>query len=484
MWDEEDGFFYDVLRTPDGRTQQLKVRSMVGLLPLCATTVIERRGDGGAAASSSNGPAGSCSNRPHLVSNIHDPRRPGYRNRRLLSLLSEERLRRVLSRMLDENEFLSPYGIRSLSRHHLEHPYRSTSAISEFKVGYLPAESDSAMFGGNSNWRGPDLAADQRPARARAAELLRLLRSRLHRRVPDRLRAPRSPSTRSRSRSPSGSTRIFTADARGRRPLFGGRAEVHRRSPLARSPAVLRILPRRQRRGDRRQPPDRLDRADRVADSLLRDHLAAPRPSTSGRPPGRRRPPRRLDGRRRGPRRPGARHLRKEVMRDFGAGLARRVAALWSGDGAIPLWRRRPRPNRPSRRPRWAGAAAALSRRRGRRPRPAAGRGSPLSLHDARDRPGARGRDDLVPAQRRRRSLESGAPVAGLEAQDVCGRRHVRQRPLQHQRRRPPDGRRRAITRLRAATGWDRRARSSRRSSAPRSGSTSSRSPSTRRSTI
>ena len=67
-------------------------------------------------------------NRPHLVSNIHDPRRPGYRDRRLLSLLSEERLRRVLSRMLDENEFLSPFGIRSLSRHHLEHPY-------EFELG-------------------------------------------------------------------------------------------------------------------------------------------------------------------------------------------------------------------------------------------------------------------------------------------------------------------------------------------------------------
>ena len=81
--------------------------------------------------------------------------RPGYRNRRLLSLLSEERLRRVLSRMLDENEFLSPFGIRSLSRHHLDHPYEFGVGDQRFKVGYLPAESDSAMFGGNSNWRGP-----------------------------------------------------------------------------------------------------------------------------------------------------------------------------------------------------------------------------------------------------------------------------------------------------------------------------------------
>ena len=154
MWDEEDGFFYDVLRTPDGRTRQLKVRSMVGLLPLCAATVISE--EVMAALPELQQRAGwFVSNRPHLVSNIHDPRRPGFRNRRLLSLLSEERLRRVLSRMLDEKEFLSPYGIRSLSRHHHEHPYRFDIGDHEFRVGYLPAESDSAMFGGNSNWRGP-----------------------------------------------------------------------------------------------------------------------------------------------------------------------------------------------------------------------------------------------------------------------------------------------------------------------------------------
>jgi hypothetical protein len=154
MWDEEDGFFYDVLRTPDGRSQPLKVRSMVGLLPLCAATVISE--EVMAALPQLQQRAGwFCSNRPHLVSNIHDPRRPGYRNRRLLSLLSEDRLRRVLSRLLDENEFLSPFGIRSLSRHHLEHPYQFGVGDQQFKVGYLPAESDSAMFGGNSNWRGP-----------------------------------------------------------------------------------------------------------------------------------------------------------------------------------------------------------------------------------------------------------------------------------------------------------------------------------------
>ena len=121
MWDEDDGFFYDVLRTPDGEAQKLKVRSVVGLLPLCAATVFSedtleklpelQRSTGW-----------FCDRRPLLVSKMHDPRAVGYRGRRLLSLLSEQRLRRVLSRMLDENEFLSPYGIRSLSRHHLRSP--------------------------------------------------------------------------------------------------------------------------------------------------------------------------------------------------------------------------------------------------------------------------------------------------------------------------------------------------------------------------
>src|SRR5262249_1925449 len=122
MWDNTDGFFYDVLRTPDGRSQRLKVRSMVGLLPLCAATVLND--EVMTAIPQLQQRAGwFASNRPHLVSNIHDPRRPGFRNRRLLSLLSEERLRRVLARVLDEEEFLSPYGVRSLSRRHLEHPF-------------------------------------------------------------------------------------------------------------------------------------------------------------------------------------------------------------------------------------------------------------------------------------------------------------------------------------------------------------------------
>jgi len=154
MWDEDDGFFYDVLRTPDGEAQKLKVRSIVGLLPLCATTVFSE--DNLEKLPELQRSTGwFVDRRPLLVSKMHDPRAVGYRGRRLLSLLSEQRLRRVLSRMLDENEFLSPYGIRSLSRHHLDHPFTFVAGGEEMKIGYTPAESDTSMFGGNANWRGP-----------------------------------------------------------------------------------------------------------------------------------------------------------------------------------------------------------------------------------------------------------------------------------------------------------------------------------------
>jgi hypothetical protein len=154
MWDEKDGFFYDVLRLPDGGAQRLKVRSMVGLLPLCAVTVFDGQlqkkypelykqiSDFVAA-------------RPELTTFIHDPTKTGAKDRRLASVLDETRLRRVLAKMLDEKEFLSPYGIRSISRYHAEHPYMLSAGGQEFGVHYLPAESDSGMFGGNSNWRGP-----------------------------------------------------------------------------------------------------------------------------------------------------------------------------------------------------------------------------------------------------------------------------------------------------------------------------------------
>jgi hypothetical protein len=154
MWDEEDGFFYDVLKLPDGRSTRLKVRSMVGLLPLCAATVFDGRVLEMYPELTKRLRAFLMA-RPELREHIHDPVATGCANRRLASVLTEGRLRRVLARMLDENEFLSPYGIRALSRSHAEHPFVFRVGSQEYGVGYLPAESDRGMFGGNSNWRGP-----------------------------------------------------------------------------------------------------------------------------------------------------------------------------------------------------------------------------------------------------------------------------------------------------------------------------------------
>ena len=154
MWDENDGFFYDVLCLPDGGNQRLKVRSMVGLLPLCAVTVYNREmrekyPEVGEQISK------FLSTKPELTAFIHNPAKPGQNGRLLASVLNETNLRRVLTVMLDEKEFLSPYGIRALSRIHGENPYKIRVGDNEFTVSYLPGDSDNGMFGGNSNWRGP-----------------------------------------------------------------------------------------------------------------------------------------------------------------------------------------------------------------------------------------------------------------------------------------------------------------------------------------
>jgi len=153
MWDEEDGFFYDVLCLPDGRNELMKVRSMVGLLPLCAVTVFNREMAKYPEVNESI--SRFLSTRPELTAFIHDPREPGINGRLLASVMNETNLRRVLTVMLDEEEFLSAYGIRALSKIHSEHPFLLRVGDSQYDVTYLPGESDNGMFGGNSNWRGP-----------------------------------------------------------------------------------------------------------------------------------------------------------------------------------------------------------------------------------------------------------------------------------------------------------------------------------------
>jgi hypothetical protein len=154
LWDEEDGFFYDLLRYPDGNAMRIKVRSLVGLLPLCAVCIIPPE-------FVEKHPAFMkrigrfLERRPNLVANIQPLEREGVEGRRMLAILNESKLRQVLTRMLDETRFLSPYGIRSLSRWHKDHPYVFNVHGEEYKVEYEPAESKSGMFGGNSNWRGP-----------------------------------------------------------------------------------------------------------------------------------------------------------------------------------------------------------------------------------------------------------------------------------------------------------------------------------------
>jgi hypothetical protein len=222
MWDEEDGFYYDLLRLPDGSGTRLKVRSMVGLLPLAATTVVEpsqrERVPEVVAAF-----AARVHQMPELTQSIH-PTGPGHRgvaDRGIFAMVNPERLRRILSRMLDENEFLSPYGIRSISKFHEGHPYVFRTGGQEYRVDYLPAESNTGMFGGNSNWRGPvwlpvniilirgllnfysyhgdGFRIECPTGSGRMMNLFQVAKE-----ISDRL------------------TRIFLRDERGRRPVYGG----------------------------------------------------------------------------------------------------------------------------------------------------------------------------------------------------------------------------------------------------------------------
>jgi hypothetical protein len=154
LWNEEDGFFYDVLKLPDGSQFPMKIRSMVGLMPLFAVETLEpevleklpdfkRRLEW------------FIDNRPDLTESMACMRTEGFGERRLLSIADQDQLRQILARLLDENEFLSPHGIRAMSRFHRDNPYKLTTDGIEHRVKYEPGESSARIFGGNSNWRGP-----------------------------------------------------------------------------------------------------------------------------------------------------------------------------------------------------------------------------------------------------------------------------------------------------------------------------------------
>ena len=222
MWDEEDGFYYDILRLPDGTATRLKVRSMVGLLPLGATTVIEPWQREVVPKTTSVFQA-RVKKMPELLATIHrtGPGHLGVNDRGIMALVNQERLRRILTKMLDEAEFLSPYGIRSLSKFHEEHPYVFNVGDQEYRVDYLPGESNTGMFGGNSNWRGPiwfpvnvliirallnfygyygdNFKIECPTGSGRMMNLFEVARE-----ITERL------------------TRIFLRDARGHRPVYGG----------------------------------------------------------------------------------------------------------------------------------------------------------------------------------------------------------------------------------------------------------------------
>jgi len=222
MWDEEDGFYYDLLRLPDGSATRLKVRSMVGLLPLCATTVTEKW-QRERSPRAMKGINERLRRMPELSATMHPVGEGHYgvNDRGLIALVNPVRLRRILTKMLDENEFLSPYGIRALSRFHEHHPYVFYAGGQEHRVDYLPAESNTGMFGGNSNWRGPiwmpvnvmlirallnfyayygdNFKIECPTGSGRQMNLFEVSRE-----IADRL------------------ARIFTRDEHGRRPVYGG----------------------------------------------------------------------------------------------------------------------------------------------------------------------------------------------------------------------------------------------------------------------
>ena len=222
MWDEADGFYYDVLRLPDGSARRLKVRSMVGLIPLCAASVVEEW-QRERVAPLAQAWAERLQRMPELMDSVHatGPGHRGVAGRGILALVNEQRLRRILARVLDENEFLSPFGVRSLSRYHLQHPYTFEVGSQEYRVSYLPAESDTGMFGGNSNWRGPIWMP------VNALLIRALIQYYLYYGDGFKIECPTGSGREMNLFEVSRElttrlSRIFLRDAQGRRPVYGG----------------------------------------------------------------------------------------------------------------------------------------------------------------------------------------------------------------------------------------------------------------------
>jgi hypothetical protein len=220
MWDEQDGFFYDLLQFSDGTAVRLKVRSLVGLLSLCASTVISKE-TMERFAHLRDRFRQFLGHHPELTANMAPLSKPGVDGRHVLSILSESKLRRILAHMLDEDEFLSPYGIRSVSRYHKEHPYVFRIHGEEYRVEYLPAESNTGMFGGNSNWRGPIWFP------INALLIRALLQSYLYYGDDFTVECPKGSGKQMTlfevAREIAGRLgRIFLRDASGRRPVYGG----------------------------------------------------------------------------------------------------------------------------------------------------------------------------------------------------------------------------------------------------------------------
>jgi hypothetical protein len=226
LWDDEDGFFYDVLHTEDGRHARLKVRSMVGLIPLFAVETLEPN-IVDKLPSFRRRMQWFMDHRPEFREHVVEMEAPTGGTRRLLSLVTDDQLPRVLQFLLDENEFLSPYGVRALSRYHRDRPYMVHIDGIEHRVDYEPAESSTDLFGGNSNWRGPIWF----PVNYLLVEALQKFHHFFGERV--RVAFPTGSDRQLHLRDVAAElsrrlTRIFLRGADGRRPVFGDTGKFQR----------------------------------------------------------------------------------------------------------------------------------------------------------------------------------------------------------------------------------------------------------------